>query len=55
MRTKAGYETNGDYIKLKSGFTQFWVVETSIDTYYFESEKDADLFIENYLHTIKNN
>lgn len=45
MKAKSGYETNGDYIKFKSGFTQFWVVETEKGCEYFKTEDEADMHI----------
>jgi len=45
MKTKSGYETNGDYIKFKSGFTSFWKVETENDIKHFKTEFDADIHI----------
>lgn len=45
MKTKSGYETNGDYIKFKSGFTEFWIVETEKGSEFFKNEKEADDYI----------
>ncbi len=45
MKTKSGYETNGDYIKFKSGFTSRWNVETENGTKNFKTELDADMHI----------
>lgn len=45
MKTKAGYETNGDYIKFKSGFTSSWQVETETEMKYFKTENEADMHI----------
>ena len=45
MKTKSGYETDGTYIKFKSGFTNKWCVELESMTYFFNSEKEADTFI----------
>jgi uncharacterized CHY-type Zn-finger protein len=45
MKTKSGYETNGDYIKFKSGFTSCWNVETQNDIQHFKNELDADMHI----------
>ena len=50
MKTKSGYETDGSYIKFKSGFTNSWVVETNSETFYFKTEEDADKYI---LHSIQ--
>ncbi len=45
MKTKAGYETNGDYIKFKSGFTGSWNVETENKMEHFKTEDEADMHI----------
>ena len=45
MKTKTGYETNGDYIKFKSGFTGSWQVETENKMEYFKTENEADMHI----------
>jgi len=45
MKTKAGYETNGDYIKFKSGFTDNWNVETENEVKHFKTENEADMHI----------
>lgn len=45
MKTKSGYETNGDYIKFKSGFTSRWNVETENDMQNFKTEFEADMHI----------
>jgi|GEM_PF-5207862 len=45
MKTQAGYETNGDYIKFKSGFTSFWNVETENKMEHFKTEDEADMHI----------
>ena len=45
MKTKAGYETNGDYIKFKSGFTGSWNVETENKMEHFKTEYEADMHI----------
>jgi hypothetical protein len=45
MKTKFGYETNGDYIKFKSGYTGNWVVYTDIKKYSFKTENEADIHI----------
>ena len=49
MKTKAGYETNGDYIKFKSGFTSSWQVETENKMEYFKTENEANLFYQEAL------
>jgi hypothetical protein len=49
MKTKTGYETNGTYLKFKSGFTGMWVVETEKGSEFFKSEKLADAYIEELL------
>lgn len=49
MKTKSGYETDGTYIKFKSGFTQFWKVETESIDKIFKTESDADEWIKNNL------
>lgn len=45
MKTKTGYETNGDYIKFKSGFTGSWNVETETKIEHFKTEEEADMHI----------
>jgi|694.fasta_scaffold00170_47 hypothetical protein len=45
MKTKSGYETNGDYIKFKSGFTGNYAVETQNDIKHFKNEYEADMHI----------
>jgi hypothetical protein len=45
MKTKSGYETNGDYIKFKSGFTSNWAVETENKIQHFKTEDEADSHI----------
>jgi len=45
MKTKSGYETNGDYIKFKSGFTSNWNVETQNNIEHFKNELDAEMHI----------
>lgn len=45
MKTKSGYETNGDYIKFKSGFTRNWAVETEKHIQYYKTEYEADMYI----------
>ncbi len=45
MKTKSGYETNGDYIKFKNGFTSRWCIETENDIKYFGSEYEANMHI----------
>ena len=45
MKTKSGFITNGTYLKYKSGFTSFWIVETENKRELFDSEAEADLFI----------
>lgn len=42
MKTKSGYETNGDYIKFKSGFTGLIVVETEKKIKTFKTEFEAN-------------
>lgn len=42
MKTKSGYETNGDYIKFKSGFTGLIVVETQTGISTFKDESEAN-------------
>ena len=42
MKTKTGYETNGNYIKFKSGFTGEWCVETESGREHFKTEKEAE-------------
>jgi len=44
MKTQIGYETNGDYIKYKSGFTQYWVIETEKGSEFFKTEYEADMY-----------
>ena len=38
MKTKSGYETNGTYIKYKSGYIDKWIVETETNRNIFTSE-----------------
>jgi hypothetical protein len=45
MKAKSGYETNGDYIKYKSGFTSYYMVETEGGVEAFKEEYDADMYI----------
>jgi hypothetical protein len=45
MKTEAGYETNGNYIKFKSGFTGSWNVETVNKIEHFKTEDEADMYI----------
>ncbi len=45
MITKSGYETNGDYIKFKSGFTGSYAVETEKETVFFKTEYEANMHI----------
>lgn len=45
MTTQSGYSTNGNYIKYKSGFTSFWIVETENERHTFKNENEADTFI----------
>jgi len=49
MKTLAGYETDGIYIKFKSGFTGMWKVETDSKVFIFKTENEAD----NYITEIK--
>lgn len=44
IHTKTGYFTDGTYIKYKSGYTKNWKVETVDDTFYFDTEAEADEF-----------
>jgi len=55
MKTKSGYETNGDYIKFKSGYTGSWKVETEKDTKAFKTELEADLYIQTLIKNENNN
>ena len=48
MKTKSGYETDGRYIKFKSGYTVSWCVEIEKGTFYFNNESLADRFITIY-------
>jgi hypothetical protein len=45
MKTKSGYETNGDYIKYKCGFTSRWKVENESGIDSFKDEYGADMHI----------
>lgn len=45
MKAKSGYQTDGNYIKYKSGFTQSWCVELADKTHFFKTEDEADFFI----------
>ena len=45
MKTKSGYETNGDYIKFKCGFTGNLKVETEKEIKSFKTENEADMHI----------
>ena len=45
MTTQSGYSTNGNYIKYKSGFTSFWIVETETERESFKTEADANAYI----------
>lgn len=47
MKTVSGYETNGTYLKFKSGFTTNWKVEVKEKIHLFETEEEADEFIFN--------
>lgn len=50
MKTKSGYETNGTYLKYRSGYTLSWCVEINNQgVIYLKSERDADRFVT--LHT----
>jgi hypothetical protein len=50
MNTKSGYQTNGTYLKYKSGFTSNWIVEINNQGCIFlKTEQDADRFVT--LHT----
>lgn len=45
MKTQNGYETNGTYLKFKSGFTGLWNVETETEINLFNTEIEADNYI----------
>ena len=45
MKTKSGYETNGTYLKYKSGYTASWCVEIERGVMYFQTEREADKYI----------
>ena len=45
MKTRTGYETNGKYLKFKSGYTSCWNVETEKDMKHFKTEYEADMYI----------
>ena len=45
MKTLSGYETNGTYLKFKSGFTTHWKVEVKDKIHLFKTEDEADMHI----------
>lgn len=51
MKTKRGFYTDGQYIKWKSGYTSFWIVEVEEDEFTFRDEESANKFIEDYLYS----
>jgi len=51
MKTSRGFYTDGQYIKWKSAYTSFWIVEVKEDEFRFKDEKSADEFIEDYLYS----
>lgn len=51
MKTKRGFYTDGEYVKWKSAYTSFWIVEVEEDEFIFRDEESADAFIEDYLYS----